>query len=776
MAGLDEDSFAVSPNSSLMKFIERKRSERGSQSGEPLAAALVISGDLVDKGLWKDAKAAQGFIEMIRKGLGLPKKRVLVVPGNHDVDWSAALSEPLRSRSEFSAATKGYVVPKNHAKAIVLQESGLAFLLVDTVQYVGVPVNLDKVVDAVHSAIPQLDRRQLIEAVKRGVATEVPSIGPGAVEKALKTIRRRAGSSVLPPDLLGFLVSHYPLLPCPYTNVEFRPFEIPVGAGPTKRVLAENGIYVCLHGHQHSHWVHSEKTQGGSPDVRFVCVGAGSLTQGDRGFNIIKYALMTETGEARIAVQPIVLQHADTIEAPARRFHIPPRTGVPARSIRLVERIEQDGSVRGDKWFSDISTAGWNFNVSTNRFELDVPIVIHLDQSGAPLDLSFQELTPGFSLEWKPQKDGGVPGSLGMIRISAKKDTSRLSFAYREWSRLAYCRSIMEKARCFGGDPVVPGLKYDEEALVHVVRFPCERLEIYVRTPDEAPALENVRFVTFRELENGSLEPEEAFAELTDFTIETWPEAKRMRLIVPRPLANAAYGLAWRVPLHTKRDKHHGEKPSEPGDVKLTERLRAKLFSARDDAAVFAQLETPWKTLVREIEDLIAGMSEEVAAGPWELALLVSDQEILAVTDYQERALSVSLRDPARLWPVLATFGRDDKRYNAEVSVGEGIAGHSFATNAPIWFDARNGEPTRASVKGGRTMPRVAPSPYVDVTVGGTRLARHSMLVAFPAALPEAGAIPLGCLCIGSFNGALPNKLGLDDSLLSYLQKFLASV
>lgn len=48
---------------------------------------VVVSGDLAEWGLRREFEQAERFLQELTRHLGLPRRRVVVVPGNHDVNW-----------------------------------------------------------------------------------------------------------------------------------------------------------------------------------------------------------------------------------------------------------------------------------------------------------------------------------------------------------------------------------------------------------------------------------------------------------------------------------------------------------------------------------------------------------------------------------------------------------------------------------------------------------------------------------------------------------------
>jgi predicted phosphodiesterase len=48
---------------------------------------LVVSGDIAYEAVLEEYEEAREFIEQVRKGIGIPLEHIVMVPGNHDVNW-----------------------------------------------------------------------------------------------------------------------------------------------------------------------------------------------------------------------------------------------------------------------------------------------------------------------------------------------------------------------------------------------------------------------------------------------------------------------------------------------------------------------------------------------------------------------------------------------------------------------------------------------------------------------------------------------------------------
>jgi len=63
---------------------------------EPSRIVLVVSGDLTYTATLSEFEEANNFLESFCRDLGISKERVVISPGNHDVDWASSAIDPTR--------------------------------------------------------------------------------------------------------------------------------------------------------------------------------------------------------------------------------------------------------------------------------------------------------------------------------------------------------------------------------------------------------------------------------------------------------------------------------------------------------------------------------------------------------------------------------------------------------------------------------------------------------------------------------------------------------
>ena len=72
------------------------------QQGCEKLDALLVSGDVTNRALPAELEAARLFLEKVMNGFSLAVRAVVVVPGNHDVNWELSRSAyPLKYRSDY---------------------------------------------------------------------------------------------------------------------------------------------------------------------------------------------------------------------------------------------------------------------------------------------------------------------------------------------------------------------------------------------------------------------------------------------------------------------------------------------------------------------------------------------------------------------------------------------------------------------------------------------------------------------------------------------------
>jgi len=288
---------------------------------------LVISGDLAERATPEEYAAARAWIDAIQPHLAEhPRLRptdphVLLVPGNHDVDWgeSAAGSDAsLRSRHlAFARAFRDLPrsaraaldeAPESRAlAAAAYPDLGVEIVLLGSAEFGG-EVRGDRVRDELLDLVARLRREALDEPdADRAVAlgAEISRIDPGLVHQA--DLERVGRADFRQPVRVAVL--HHPVSPLPMT--ELSPYAGLVNAGELKDVLVRKQFCLVLHGHAHTGWFGKEQWPERHEERSLRIASAPSLgsreVQEHHGYNAIEIA--RDHGPREVAYQVTVRRY-----------------------------------------------------------------------------------------------------------------------------------------------------------------------------------------------------------------------------------------------------------------------------------------------------------------------------------------------------------------------------------------------------------------------------------------------------------------------------------
>lgn len=215
---------------------------------------VVVSGDLLHKVDEGGIPLAQGFLKELAGSLGFEKhhERVVLVPGNHDVDWTHG-----RSYSSFDQIYKDFYGETHHG--VIGQPGHLRADLFDYPE-LGVLVAGFNSCEALDVANQQgtIDGDQL-----------------AAMAEKLKTVTA--------PRLRIAVMHHHAEQP---QGDRGRDVSVMADAVGVRAWLRNNGFSLVLHGHQHVDW----QTTAEDDDWRLTVVAGGSLGVGTKG-RIFKWRL-----------------------------------------------------------------------------------------------------------------------------------------------------------------------------------------------------------------------------------------------------------------------------------------------------------------------------------------------------------------------------------------------------------------------------------------------------------------------------------------------------
>jgi 3',5'-cyclic AMP phosphodiesterase CpdA len=278
---------------------------------------LVVSGDITETGEPEQYEAAKEWLGRIKEHLadhsqlGEGDPRILIVGGNHDVDWRQSLgTHDTRARHRpFATAFEGFPRPKledapeaRPLAAIAYPDVGVEFLLLGSAEFGG-----EEEHDTERAALLEIvDKLRAKAAGEEDVAAgtalrdRVARIDPGLVHHA--DLRRVKETQWRQPVRIAVL--HHPVSPLPSTEISR--YAGLLNAGEVKDTLLHKGFCLVLHGHVHTGWFSREQWPGRHRDRAIHVAAAPSLgsreVQEHNGFNEIEVLRERRAGEARYTV------------------------------------------------------------------------------------------------------------------------------------------------------------------------------------------------------------------------------------------------------------------------------------------------------------------------------------------------------------------------------------------------------------------------------------------------------------------------------------------
>ncbi|WP_224361001.1 metallophosphoesterase family protein [Hyalangium versicolor] len=264
---------------------------------------LIVSGDLTERATSAQFEEARLWLEQIEKILaphpllGDSTRRVLLVGGNHDVDWSQAKPNgDERARHEtFAKVFKDYVHPHLETppetrdfKPVKWKEFGLTILLMGTSELGG------QVQEEVEQRARVYELSKLSAAASpeerdkaETAAIQAARIDPGLVHhRVLKCVSTHKWEDSLS---VRIAVLHHPLSPLPSTEVTR--YAGLLNAGAVKQVLLEKGFCLALCGHVHAGWFAEERWHERTVRTLRIAaapsLGSSSIAE-NNGFNVVE--------------------------------------------------------------------------------------------------------------------------------------------------------------------------------------------------------------------------------------------------------------------------------------------------------------------------------------------------------------------------------------------------------------------------------------------------------------------------------------------------------
>jgi hypothetical protein len=274
---------------------------------------VVVSGDIAEMGdsnLYEEAQkwftrletmlAAHSHPGFPDSNDGKPLPRILVVPGNHDVNWNEVFG-PAGSRKRhipFAQAFADYPRPRLEeppqsrpvAHVSYGKDLGVEFLLLGSAEFGGQQqedIIWERLVNLLNELRQEaIHERPVDEMVER--LNHLSRIDPGLVHDD-DLVRAAKHRWELP---VRIAVLHHPVSPLPATEVAH--FTGLINAGRVKNLLMENQFCLVLHGHMHFGWFAVEQWPGKHGGWALAIAAAPTLgsreTQHQLGYNVVEVA------------------------------------------------------------------------------------------------------------------------------------------------------------------------------------------------------------------------------------------------------------------------------------------------------------------------------------------------------------------------------------------------------------------------------------------------------------------------------------------------------
>jgi predicted phosphodiesterase len=297
---------------SSTRIAEIARSLQETLVSHPNISAVVLCGDITTRGKLDGYRNGLTFLQSALK-LGdadiWENKRLIAIPGNHDVDRkSIDPNAPISRKFEPLAAlwkdvghggAFHYETPEELPITLAGTnvQAGLTFFPLNTCSLCGE-----------HRALPLAMREKLAQALKVYSASisetdylnllaeqvDCPAIERSHVDSVVKSIRKSREARV------PIIVGHHPLLPQAVVRVDGYT-ELLNGGFIRESLLATEKNVVYLHGHIHQDPVHavSNKTSGSN---RIISISAPAL---EDGFNLLTFTFSASTQQPLgLEIQP----------------------------------------------------------------------------------------------------------------------------------------------------------------------------------------------------------------------------------------------------------------------------------------------------------------------------------------------------------------------------------------------------------------------------------------------------------------------------------------
>lgn len=766
LSGLPKEALAIDIHADLMRLAEREKGD-----------VLVVNGDLVvgreaagdPSGAKRDAAftASLGLVRRLANALGLgdqTKTRVVICPGNHDVDRTPG-GGPDDALEVFRQATEEFITPFSPSPWLWDPTIGIALHAINTSRYGATPLSVGST--------------PLPTSVDRPVFDLARLDGSIATQSEMR-------DGQLPLTVLGIAVAHHPFTIAAEHVPQASLITQPLAGAKAQEKLQRAGFGVFLHGHRHQGLGRIERTYDERARRRHaVTLGAPRFGEGpgESGLQVIDYAMSPRTGEARLIVRPYAITSSGMEAQPSYCLSVPARGRSSARLVKILERIEPSADSRTDVAYFDVPVRvrgtkdvapGWQCeqgDALVRRF----PRLVQTPgaPTGAARVLALDDHCSAKTTREQVLEDDGVRHWSTEVTVR-NATVESVSFLERTWSNTAYALTREHLRRIWGGrSSPLPDLDSSEpyENIRHVLRDPADSLEFFVRFPF---ALENNPRIDVRtyveEIDAaapGVLRdvPAPEFLEFSRIRIERMLFIKRLRVVIEHPITGVEYALVWWLPT----ERQAGQRSLE-GDARQiiedAETLRKNLitFVGRERMPRFRKPIRDF--LIKKVVKEAARLGNETAED-LEWALFVPSTPLTDVTSEGKEGMT-----RPELVAVLASFERDDETMSIRWKAGVGLAGRAYANGTTEMYSSAASPPRDPWH-----------TPNVETYVKKGRRSYHRYLAAFPIRREVSGRAPVeGVFCVGTrkasssfdLSGTATSNTGAGERKAEVLAKALA--
>lgn len=295
-AGLLAD--AVDPGFVREGYLSHLRKAQAEGRGPHL---ILISGDIVEWATEEQYAEARRWIAELSTLvephvlLDGESPRILLVGGNHDVDWSQTRGGPIQARHQrFADAFSAFHHPhleeppeRRKAEVVTYRDLGVEVILIGSAEFGG-EIDEDRERLELQKELAKLpkDPAKQDRAKAEELATRAARIDPGLVHA--RDLDRLAEYPYRHPIRIAVL--HHPISPLPSTEVTR--YAGLLNAGAVKQALLGAGVSIVLHGHVHASFLAEERWPGrhGGRTLRIAAapsLGSREIAE-NNGFNEIE--------------------------------------------------------------------------------------------------------------------------------------------------------------------------------------------------------------------------------------------------------------------------------------------------------------------------------------------------------------------------------------------------------------------------------------------------------------------------------------------------------